>query len=89
MEDIVRVMAGDGTALFVGRGTWTNGVDVLALQHPSEVITTNVPEEVWALLDRVETPQRDGCYVAGYLCYEAGAAFGLPNHPPLEEPSRE
>lgn len=50
--------------------------------------TANTPEEVWAPLGCVETARRDGCYVAGYLCYEAGPAFGLPNHPPREGPSR-
>jgi para-aminobenzoate synthetase/4-amino-4-deoxychorismate lyase len=41
------------------------------------VLTADGPQDVRGILDEVEREQAAGRYVAGYLAYEAGAAFGL------------
>ena len=45
----------------------------------------NKPEEVRGLLDEVESEQRQGRYVAGYMAYEAGAVFGLTVRAPAPD----
>ena len=48
--------------------------------HPARPVAhpgRDAPAEVPALLDEIEAEQLRGRYVAGYLAYEAGAAFGL------------
>ena len=70
------------TLLFSGHGTWSGGSSALLLYEPRRVLTALTPEEVLGLLDEVEAEQRRGRFVAGYLSYEAGAAFGLSTHPP-------
>lgn len=50
--------------------------------EPVQVITAVSPEEVWPALVAVETAVRQqGLYAAGFLTYEASAAFGLAVHP--------
>ncbi len=76
-----------GTAIFAGGG-WlmeprggqgaTDGADgALILSDPSRVLIARTADEVPALLDEIGAEQARGCYVAGYVAYEAGAAFGL------------
>jgi para-aminobenzoate synthetase/4-amino-4-deoxychorismate lyase len=51
------------------------------LSHPSRILAATRPEEVTGLLAEIEAEQLAGRYVAGYLAYEAGAAFGLTVRP--------
>ncbi|MEM8768299.1 MAG: chorismate-binding protein, partial [Pseudomonadota bacterium] len=47
----------------------------LDFQSPEAVLLARLPEEVGPLLERVEQFCRQGGYAAGYLAYEAAAAF--------------
>lgn len=50
---------------------------------PDAVLRADRPEDVAECLARVhEAVHRDGVYAAGFVSYEAGAAWGLPVHPP-------
>jgi para-aminobenzoate synthetase / 4-amino-4-deoxychorismate lyase len=51
--------------------------EVLILSDPSRVLVAHTADEVPALLEEIGTEQTRGRYVAGYVAYEAGAAFGL------------
>jgi para-aminobenzoate synthetase/4-amino-4-deoxychorismate lyase len=78
-------------AVFAGGGDWrphpASGAplappakpdgDALVLSQPCRILTAEKPADVRGLLDEVEGEQSAGRYVAGYLAYEAGAAFGL------------
>jgi len=56
-------------------------------ESPSRVLTASTPAEVSALLDEVTARTAEGAFVAGYLAYEAGAAFvDLPLETPSDEP---
>ncbi len=82
---------GPGVAIFAGGGAWTTprpasagyarSGDAIALSDPIRVLTATKPSEVTGLLEQMEIEQRAGRYVAGYLAYEAGAAFGLTVKP--------
>jgi len=55
--------------------------------EPVQVITAVTPEEVWPALRAVETAvSQQHLYAAGFLTYEAAAAFGLAVHPPGDLP---
>lgn len=55
--------------------------------EPVQVITAVTPEEVWPALRAVETAvSQQHLYAAGFLAYEAAAAFGLAVHPPGDLP---
>ena len=50
----------------------------LVLHDPARIVEARAPEDVSAAIADVERLTRDaGYYAAGYLTYEAGAAFGL------------
>lgn len=80
---------GVGTAIFPGNGAWlpraaddlrekgTSFDPAVVLCDPVHILTIDHPDELPALLDEVEAEQLRGSHVAGYLAYEAGAAFGL------------
>ena len=56
--------------------------------HPAEVLTTNVLEEVPAILEKVQEAVDKGYYAAGYVSYEAAPAFdqalvSVPSEMPL------
>ncbi len=51
--------------------------EAIILSEPSRILLATRPAEIPGLLDEIEAEQHLGCYVAGYLAYEAGAAFGL------------
>lgn len=82
------VRGGEGTALFSAGGSWEVPRDVvgapgprtpgLLLQEPERVLTATTAAAIPELLAAVDEEQARGRYVAGYLAYEAGAAFGLP-----------
>jgi para-aminobenzoate synthetase/4-amino-4-deoxychorismate lyase len=59
------------------RGPGVRGDEALVLSDPCRILVATTPEQIPALLDEVETEQHQGRFVAGYLAYEAGAAFGL------------
>jgi para-aminobenzoate synthetase/4-amino-4-deoxychorismate lyase len=73
-----------GTAIFAG-GAWLprrpgdagGPQPSLLLREPADVIVAHSIDEIPGLIESVEAAQRQGHYVAGYLAYEAGAAFGL------------
>ncbi len=73
-----------GGALLVGANSWRSGAGALLLTDP--VTTAEIADvaDVRDFLDDIEAHQRRGYCVVAYLCYEAGAAFGLPNHEPWE-----
>ncbi len=71
-----------GSALFCGRETWTDDSDALLLQAPRQTAVTRNPARVPDLLDLAQQWQDTESWVLGYVGYEAGAAFELPNHPP-------
>ena len=70
-----------GSVLLLG-AAWVDGLPALGLRAPERVLTATRAEEIPALLDEAEAETRRGNYVAGYLAYEAGAAFGLATHAP-------
>ena len=82
-----RSPGGPGTAVFAGGGAWwprgqqaerDHAPDpTLVLTQPKRVLVAHSAAEVGALLAAVDEEQSRGNYVAGYLAYEAGAAFGL------------
>ena len=45
---------------------------------PDKMLTAKTVEDVPRLLERVDAAVRKGMYAAGYVTYEAAAAFGLP-----------
>ena len=70
------------TLLFSGRGTWSEDASALLLYEPERILTALTSQDVPGLLDEVEAEERRGQFVAGYLSYEAGSAFGLSTHAP-------
>ena len=50
---------------------------MLVLSDPCRVLVAQTVDEVPAVLDEIGAEQARGRYVAGYVAYEAGAAFGL------------
>ncbi len=77
---------GAGTAIFAGGGawlprsrgqeTWSLGDEAVLLADPVRTLVATEPGQVPGLLAEIETEQLQGRYVAGYLAYEAGEAFG-------------
>jgi para-aminobenzoate synthetase/4-amino-4-deoxychorismate lyase len=61
------------------------GDEALVLSEPCRILVATTPEDVRGLLDEVESEQRQGRYVAGYLAYEAGAAFDLTVQKPASD----
>ena len=58
-------------------GVWRRFAD------PARVVVAHSPPEVGAALRAIERAVDDeGLHAAGYLAYEAGAAYGLSTHPP-------
>jgi para-aminobenzoate synthetase/4-amino-4-deoxychorismate lyase len=83
---------GPGVAVFAGGGAWLPRAggpgatdDAVVLSDPGCTLVAAAPDEIPGLLYEVEAAQRRGCYVAGYLAYEAGAAFGLTVKPPAPD----
>ncbi|MEN3338912.1 MAG: para-aminobenzoate synthetase / 4-amino-4-deoxychorismate lyase [Acidobacteriota bacterium] len=55
----------------------------LTFRDPTRVLRARTPDEVVAVLQEVERAVgADGCYAAGFVTYEAAAAFDLPVHSP-------
>lgn len=50
---------------------------------PRAILAAHHISEVQSVLDQVDAAVGDGCYAAGYVCYEAAGAFGLPVRPEL------
>ena len=73
-----------GTAIFAG-GAWLprrpegagEAQPTLLLSDPLDLFVAHSLDDIPSLIESVEAAQRQGHYVAGYLSYEAGAAFGL------------
>ena len=48
---------------------------LMQFDRPTEVLTAYTPEAVIPVLTAAETAARKGCYVAGFVAYEAATAF--------------
>ncbi|MGI5817770.1 MAG: aminodeoxychorismate synthase component I [Armatimonadota bacterium] len=83
-EVILNALRRPGSALLCGRRRWTDDADAILLREPEQTILTHEPARVPELLEIAGRWQSAGLYVAGFVGYEAGAAFGLPNHPPRD-----
>ena len=55
------------------------------LDQPSRILVAEGPEDICPLLREIESEQRQGRFVAGYLSYEAGAAFDLAVRAPTPD----
>lgn len=82
-EALRAALAPPGAALLVGSNSWRDGAGALLLAEPAGVSAIATPPEVPGFLESIEQ-QQENCCVVAYLCYEAGAAFGLPTHKPWE-----
>ena len=84
--DMVELTSGLGFALFAGGG-WLlpqgslGPREALLLTEPCRILSASQADEVAPLLVELGEEQDAGNYVAGYLAYEAGAAFGLSVRP--------
>lgn len=76
------LLAQPRSLLFWGKDSWQESTEALLLHDPRRILVTDQPAEVPRLLEEAQTELNRGYYLAGYLSYEAGAAFGLPTHPP-------
>ncbi|MCP4423105.1 MAG: aminodeoxychorismate synthase component I [Chloroflexi bacterium] len=56
----------------------------LQFEKPVRVVTAVSPQDVLPALREVDTAVSQGLYAAGFIAYEAGAAFDLAVHPPQE-----
>ena len=56
--------------------TGLRGDEAILLADPLRVLAATEPGQLPGLLAEIETEQLQGRYVAGYLAYEAGEAFG-------------
>ncbi len=54
----------------------------LWFREPVRVVTAVSPQDVLPALREVDTAVAQGLYAAGFISYEAGAAFDLAVHPP-------
>ena len=59
-----------------------DGDRLLAFEAPLAVLQARDPGSVLSLLREADAALADGRFVAGYLAYEAAAAFGLATRPP-------
>ncbi|MFO7945714.1 MAG: hypothetical protein R6V19_02720 [Armatimonadota bacterium] len=82
IEEILRQ---PGSVLLCGAGTWMDDADAIVLHEPEHVAAIHTPGEVADFVGAIEAAQQRGRYVISSLSYEAGAAYGLPNHPPLSD----
>jgi len=87
---MIDLCEGPGTALFTGGGAWLMPPGLAAatghprpsllLRDPCRILAAWTSDQVREVLEGVAEAQARGDYVAGYLAYEAGGAFGLPVH---------
>jgi para-aminobenzoate synthetase/4-amino-4-deoxychorismate lyase len=61
----------------------THGERWLALREPTATLVAERPDGVTAVLNAAERAAAAGAFVAGFVSYEAAAAFGLAVHPPV------
>ena len=61
------------------------GDEALVFSNPSRILVATAPDEIHDLLYEIEAEQRQGNYVAAYLAYEAGAAYGLTVQTPAPD----
>jgi para-aminobenzoate synthetase/4-amino-4-deoxychorismate lyase len=92
LDDQVKSLTAErGFALFAGGG-WLlprgslGPREALLLRDPCRLLSADQAQEVPTLLSELAEEQARGHYVAGFLAYEAGAAFGLTVRPPDELP---
>ena len=84
-DDLLAVLKRPGSALLCGRRTWTDTADAVLLRELEQTVCTREPAQVPELLDLAESWQQAGLFVVACVGYEAGAAFDLPNHPPVAD----
>ncbi len=63
-----------------------NGAAWWRFENPVRLVTAVSPADVLPALQEIETAVSQGLYAAGFLTYEAAAAFGLSVHPPAGLP---
>jgi para-aminobenzoate synthetase/4-amino-4-deoxychorismate lyase len=77
-EEIIKV-----PALTYGRVVLQAGSRWLTFADPVRIISTSAPEEIASCLQEIDDAVgSEGLYAAGFLCYEAGAAYNLAVHEP-------
>ncbi len=73
-------MSESPAAVVRDEGTWWRFAD------PVRIVSAAQPAQVAAALNAVETAvERDDLFAAGFLSYEAGAAYGLATHHPAPD----
>lgn len=63
-----------------------SGQEWWLFEKPVRVVTAVSLSDILPALQAIETAVSQGLYAAGFLTYEAAAAFGLAVHPPAELP---
>lgn len=81
--DFRSLLTRPGSILLPTPDVWREGVGPLLLHAPQQVLTAHTAGELPAVLQEAEAQTRAGRTVAGYVAYEAGAAFGLTTHAPI------
>lgn len=84
MPDVVALLNSPQAALFWGQRTWTDEPGLRLAHSPVRVLTAGTAEQIGPLLAAVEQETQAGNWVAAFVSYEGGAAFGLPNHAPSD-----
>ncbi len=69
----------------LGRVILQDGRRWLTFEEPVRVITAVHPPDVMPALRAVDTAVAQGLYAAGFIAYEAAAAFDLAVHPPMDD----
>ncbi|MDA0378942.1 MAG: aminodeoxychorismate synthase component I [Bacteroidetes bacterium] len=72
----------EGTVLLDGTGG-RKGSASLLFRRPREILVARTPADVLPVLEAVEQRCRAGLHAAGFLAYEAGAAFWADRFPSL------
>ena len=80
MDEVLHNLGAEGSALLCGRG-W-EGADARLLAEPVRVLVAERATDVRRIVAEAEREAANGRWVAGYLAYEAGAAYDLPAHAP-------
>ncbi len=77
-------LAAPGGILLPGNRAWRDDAGATLLHTPARVLSTDDPDDVVDVLRDAEAELAQGRYVAGFISFEAGAAFGLCTHAPSE-----
>jgi para-aminobenzoate synthetase/4-amino-4-deoxychorismate lyase len=81
-DRLIRALQEEGTVLLDGAGG-RKGSASLLFQRPREVLVAQSVSDVQDVLEAVEARAQAGLHAAGFLSYEAGAAFWAARFPGL------